>query len=485
MNKSRLCFLIYWAVVAVVVLVLTLWMAHRAAAAISDCIDATCRITTADGSRGSGCVFEISRGQVFVLTAAHVVGNHPTVQCEFWRDGHQSQPLPGRVIARANDDRCDAAVVALPESQFGGVLPRVVPVAPRETTLRAGETITSVGCAKGVWSTAWKGHVLGYQGGDLHFTPTPADGRSGSAIFDAEGKMIVGLLRARTTDGSQGIACSLPSLYAGLSTAFTGDGAQCGPGGCGPGGYCPAPQPYLLPYRRQKEQERIEGRNAWPTQPGPPGVDLGPTNEKIDGLTERIVDLLQEIRAGRQQPAEPAAPLLPLAPPLSATPPLPAAPPVPATPPLPATPPETDDDATLKSKVREILHSLVGDRETLKERFDARVAKVQEELGEDASRREVARAYVKDLAGEKLTAATGWTIGKILAASLGLGGPVALAIAAAGFLVAKRIDAKLESGEPLLIRRVADRLGEKIDDLKDRLRDDVPEKTTSRRKAKA
>ena len=29
-----------------------------ARAALSDCIDATCRITADDGSRGSGCVFE-------------------------------------------------------------------------------------------------------------------------------------------------------------------------------------------------------------------------------------------------------------------------------------------------------------------------------------------------------------------------------------------------------------------------------------------
>ena len=54
-------------------------------AALSDCIDATCRITTTSGSRGSGCVFEIDDGKVWIVTAGHVVGDAGTVQCEFWR----------------------------------------------------------------------------------------------------------------------------------------------------------------------------------------------------------------------------------------------------------------------------------------------------------------------------------------------------------------------------------------------------------------
>ena len=87
--------------------------AGPARAALSDCIDATCRITTDDGSRGSGCVFEITQGSVYVLTAAHVVGNNQTVQCEFWHDGHQSSPLSGRVVGRS--EAVDAAIVAVPE----------------------------------------------------------------------------------------------------------------------------------------------------------------------------------------------------------------------------------------------------------------------------------------------------------------------------------------------------------------------------------
>ena len=182
MERSKLALAVYWAVAALAIVFLSLWAARVSHGAISDCIDATCRVTTADGSRGSGCVFEISRGRVYVLTAAHVVGASETAQCEFWRHGHRSRSIPGWVITRVENDHCDAAVVALEESSFRGILPKVIPVAPRNHIVPPGATLTSVGCANGAWSTGWKGHALGYRGADLHFRPTPADGRSGSAI---------------------------------------------------------------------------------------------------------------------------------------------------------------------------------------------------------------------------------------------------------------------------------------------------------------
>ncbi len=264
MKRSRMAGAVVFVSVGVMLASLVLAIATTAGASIADCIDATCRITCGDG-RGTGCVFERSQGRVFVLTADHVVSDGPDVKCEFWRDGHLSRPLPGKVISRSK--AADAAVVVLNEAVFAGVLPKVVPIAPRDYVLRPGQTVTSVGCAKGSWSTGWKGHVLSYRGGDLHFVPAPANGRSGSAVFDADGLRIVGLLRARTGDDSEGIATSVQSLYG----AF-GGGQQtqfC------PGGKCPTPKPkpYVLPYR-YREQFRDPAvpqpkQRVWPTLPAP------------------------------------------------------------------------------------------------------------------------------------------------------------------------------------------------------------------------
>jgi len=455
--------------IALLILYLALCIGSMANASIDDCIDATCRITAGDGSRGTGCCFERSDGYVYVLTCAHVVGNSPTVQCEFWCAGHVSRPLAGRVVRRSQG--ADAAMVAVPESAFDGVLPKIVPVAPRDYAVRPGETLTSVGCARGTWSTGWKGHALGYSGNDLYFTPTPANGRSGSAIFDAQGRVIVGLLRARTGDDRSGIATSVRALYA----------AWAGPSGqseirnlkseitqC-PGGTCPTegwryellPTPQYRQYEEGRGEAYNQGRrDAWPTLPpstppaATPSVDLTPIGQKLDRIgdgQEKITELLIEMRSEK-------------------TPPPPAPAEDPAVEAVAEVKAEVEQTKQQNSQLREAVNALIGDRETLQERFEARLAKVKEELGEDASKVDVARAYVKDLAAEKLgSGEVGLTIGKLATGALGLSGPLALAIGGGLWLVSRRIGRKLEDGEPLLVQRLVDRIGEKIDNLKERI----------------
>jgi len=462
---------------------------------LADCIEATCRIS-AGGGRGTGCAFERSQGYVFVLTCAHVVGSHQQVQCEFWHAGHQSRPLPGRVIKRST--AADAAVVAIVESRFEGILPKIIPVAPADHVLRPGATLTSVGCANGSWSTGWKGHFLGYRnGGDLHFVPTPANGRSGSAIFDAGGSRIVGLIRARTGNNSEGIGTSVQGLY----EAFAGSqgrmqnaewrmqnekahpitpsprhpltpspphpvtpSAQC------PGGEC---TPWrLLPYRHDQDekfrQQQQQG-GTWPTLPPPaaasPPVNLAPINQKLDRIAEMLGGMKGDFDAARQLLLIPREEK-----------------------------PEKDlqavQAAALKeaseasqeaisevkqesSKLRELVDGLVGDRGTLRERFQARLSKVKEELGEDAGRREIARGYVKDLAAEKLgEGKLGMTTGKVLGGALGLSGPLALALGGGLWLLSRRIGGKIEAGEPLLIERLVSRLHDRVDNLQDHLQVD-------------
>jgi hypothetical protein len=274
-------------------------------AALSDCIDATCRITTAEGSCGSGCVFEIGNGSVYVLTAGHVAGNAAAVQCEFWRHGHQSSPLAGQVIGRSA--AADAAVVAVPAAALGGLLPAAIPLAPRGEAVRAGDTLASVGCAGGSWSTGWKGHALGYEAEELRFVPAPANGRSGSALFDGEGKRIVGIITARTGDGAQGIATPIAAVY----RAFDFDGrlesrlrrentAECP--NC-PNGQCPLQdgRGYLLPYR----QKQAQPQNPWPSLGGAaaPVPDYSAKLDKLIELQEKaIAASSQPPVAGPQSP---------------------------------------------------------------------------------------------------------------------------------------------------------------------------------------
>jgi len=201
---------IYWTAAVVAVLAAMCWLPGISRGAIADCMDATCRITTPRGERGTGCVFEITRDWVYVLTAAHVVGDAQTVECEFWRQGHQSQPLAGRVTARAV--QADAAIIALPQAAFG---PRCLPRFPWPARLRgpAGRDAHVGRLRQRRLVHRLQGHALKLQADELRFVPTPANGRSGSAIFDAEGRQILAIVRARTGDDAEGIATPVAAVY--------------------------------------------------------------------------------------------------------------------------------------------------------------------------------------------------------------------------------------------------------------------------------
>ncbi len=304
-------FVVYWFLAIAVIVTLVLWAAGVSYGSLEDCHDATCRVL-AGNDRGTGVVFEISQGHVFVLTNAHVVGNSGTARCEFWKSGHQSRAIAGQVIMTGRGG-VDAALIAIPESAFGGMLPKAIPIAPRGTVLQPGETIMSVGCAKAAWATGWQGHVLQSSDSRLHFLPVPANGRSGSAIFDAKGERIVGLLNARSGGDTEGMAVSLEQLYVALAPQNMvtprpvpwragPQGGQQGPGDCGPNGCEPGRrgQPYNMPYRQEQDRriERIEGR-VWPTLP-PPVVVAPP-------VIAPIVDVEIDV-APKEEAPEPSGP---------------------------------------------------------------------------------------------------------------------------------------------------------------------------------
>jgi len=171
-----------------------------------DPIDATVRLSVSAGMRrsgvGTGAVFAVSDGYAWIVTCHHVVGPTARVDVEFWANGWQAERVvSGEVVARGRST--DSAVLRV---RLGEYAPPAVPLA--SSGPRAGDTILSVGCAKGSWPTLFRGHVTGserFRDGsvDVVFQPIPADGRSGSAVFSADGSTIVGVLHSRAGEGGQ------------------------------------------------------------------------------------------------------------------------------------------------------------------------------------------------------------------------------------------------------------------------------------------
>jgi len=410
-------------------------------------LEATCRITAPDGGRGTGCVFAIEDDLVYLMTAAHVVERASEVTCEFWRAGHRSIPLTARVFARAGN--IDAAICVIEVRRFGGLLPRPIQPSPVGFMLQQGDTLLSAGCARGAWATAWKGHLVARHGGELWFQPPPAGGRSGSAVLDASGKYIVGILVGRLEEGDQavGIAVSTDEIRRGLLGMKTSRSSlaprdnspidtvridvENACGDCA-GGSC-----FSGIFGRSEPQPPAPLYPSMPVVVTPQGgspVDMGATNAKLD----RIADLLLKMQSGETK-----------------------------APSADTTTVESETVGKLQ-KLGLLVERLVGDRETLLNRIEQRIDKVRDD--ESTGRLDTIRAYVRDVTAEKLSdGSIGLTAGKLATVALGLSGPLSIAVAAGLWLVSRRVGAKLESGEPLLVTRLVERIGDRIDDLRERV----------------
>ncbi len=145
------------------------------------CREATVRIRNGS-SMGSGTVFRESSDAFYILTNAHVAGTQlgNRVELEFWREGHQSRPVPGETVAVAYIPRAyrDIAVVKVDKTSLGTYSPPIIPLAGSQDSFNY-QNIYSVGCPSGRWPTAFEGFALRRQanGGDtIHFVPMPAGG---------------------------------------------------------------------------------------------------------------------------------------------------------------------------------------------------------------------------------------------------------------------------------------------------------------------
>lgn len=167
---------------------------------------ATVRIFARDGSLGSGSVFAKNDKEIHILTNAHVAGGiRAQVKVEFWYQGRLSKKVPGVVIKSfmSNQSDHDYSVVSINKEDLGSYFDLLNPIPLAEVDFVPDfSKIYSAGCPQGTWQTHWIGH--GTENLDqqaVKFVPMPANGRSGSAIYQVldGGKLVqVGVITYRT-----------------------------------------------------------------------------------------------------------------------------------------------------------------------------------------------------------------------------------------------------------------------------------------------
>jgi hypothetical protein len=167
---------------------------------------ASVRIYARDGGLGSGSIFYKSETELLILTNAHVAGaKGQRVNVEFWYQGRLSKKVPGLVTTSVLNNRSDHdfAVVTIKAADVGNYFPLIEPIGLAQLDFVPDfSKIFSAGCPQGTWQTHWIGHGTGVLGANqaVKFVPMPANGRSGSAIYQLtdEGIVQVGLITYRT-----------------------------------------------------------------------------------------------------------------------------------------------------------------------------------------------------------------------------------------------------------------------------------------------
>lgn len=223
---------------------------------------ATVRVRSGN-SVGTGTFFlKRENGNYCVLTNSHVAGRKGgQVSLQMWYKGYLSKPVTGTVTfsIMARNYYRDVAVIEVPENAFGDYRPPVIPLAPKEYESDFTR-LYSFGCGAGSWLTNWEGHAFRQesQSGDvINFFPQPAGGRSGSAIFSADGKYIIALIAWRSMGGQHSLDGSGESSSQ-YGIAMTKDEVWAAFSGTAPTSYVPVElNPLELPDYEDLKNEPV------------------------------------------------------------------------------------------------------------------------------------------------------------------------------------------------------------------------------------
>ena len=468
MNKKQLAVtLAMQAFCTIVLIALVAWLCNRRCeGAVRDCYAASCRVH-APGAMGSGVTI-MSRPVVWVLSNAHVVGElddgKPTmIECEFWwptgREWIKSEPIEGTLIWRQMDKPkgVDAAVIQIPRSSFWGRVPPALPLAPPDYVYPKGMEAVRASCPGGQPLRVIPSRLERYHTGVpwMKLTPAAEGGESGCGVFDSRGNFLLGLVA--WTDGTHALAqyCSL--LHSRLhppehrefrpervwETALEVDEASTGfcdrfRQGGGDQGQQPAPNPYPT----------LPGYGPEATVDQSARQEIAAMKKAVDELSDQVEDLQDELAqketAIKEMFGEDLEELTELVDGAKAAAEGAGGKIVEARGELAK---EVDDKiAEAVEKIPQVdVSSQVEDRVGVIRdgltKLEDRVEQAKAEGAEGV--REVAKKVVWGI-----VQAYGWP----------LGGALGLAL----FLLWRRIEAKREAGEPLLLERAAARLRERV-----------------------
>ncbi len=120
---------------------------------MDEALEAVCRVSTS-GAYGSGTVFAEDEDKYYVLTNRHVVGRSSRGHVEFFQDGYKSARIPFKTeyAAYREGTALDLAVLSVKKNFFGRYPPRVIPLAPKGTSIQPNDLVIQF---RSNWRAVW------------------------------------------------------------------------------------------------------------------------------------------------------------------------------------------------------------------------------------------------------------------------------------------------------------------------------------------
>ena len=143
-------------------------------------------------SEGTGFIVKSQTGIVFIVTAAHVVGNDQAPRIEFYTG--KNRTVPARIVRKeGGDDNNGLAVLAVQ----GEIPAHTVLVLNQEKQIRPGDAVMVIGFPRkvGVSWAVTKGEIVGRRGKEIIVTGAVDEGNSGGPLV--KDGVVIGVI-ART-----------------------------------------------------------------------------------------------------------------------------------------------------------------------------------------------------------------------------------------------------------------------------------------------
>ena len=188
-------------------------------------LEATVKIAVEDPegtSSGTGTIVDAREGAALILTCGHIfresAGKGAIAITFFQATPAGAQPhetVAGQVL-NYDLERDLALIVVRPQQPVSAA-----PIAPVNTPLMPGASVTTVGCNGGANPTVIDSHITTidrYQGPpNIEVAGAPVEGRSGGGLFNSGGQLI-GVCFAADPQANEGLYASLPSIQAKLDS---------------------------------------------------------------------------------------------------------------------------------------------------------------------------------------------------------------------------------------------------------------------------